>query len=322
MTGSEPSRADANRAKALGNRFSANVAAIRARALRVGARQKAAPRLSTTEWIAIWVSCFLIVLAAGFAFDAISVARARAVPRFIHSFFEVISDAGKSQWELWPAGLFFLFLLFGSWGRVPRFVRAFWAEVGALSAFVFASIGGVGLLVNIFKQPIGRGRPPTFDEFGALTLQPLHFAWAYQSFPSGHSATGGALIALGFLIFTRWRIGLLLFGLLIGASRVVVGAHYPSDVTAGLLLGFGFTMWLAAVFARAGWAFRRGRTGTITARLGTIRGAWRSPARTVTALAGLVDAMAGRPRYIPALASLGDRGDARLSHHREPIDGA
>ncbi len=270
--------------------------------------------------IALAAAAFILVI--GVAFDRISVIRARALPGFVVEVFRFISDAGKSQWELYPAGVLVLLLLCGRWMIVPRFVRVFWAEVGALSAFVFASIGGIGLVVNIIKQPIGRGRPPTFDEFGPFTLQPLHFAYNFQSFPSGHSATGGALIALGFLIFTRQRIGLLLFGLAIGASRVVVGAHYPSDVAAGLIAGFAFTMWLAAVFARFGWAFQQGATGSIRARSGAIRRACASPARIVIVVAGLFDALAGRPVFIPAMASIGDGSYGRSFTRSGPRDDA
>ncbi len=300
-----------------------NIDALRERSRRVADRQVVVvPRLRAGEWLAIGLAAAAFVLVMGLAFDHVSVIRARALPGVVVAFFRFISEAGKSQWELYPAGVLVLVLLFGRWMIVPRFVRVFWTEVGALSAFVFASIAGVGILVNIVKQPIGRGRPPTFDEFGAFTLQPLRFAYEFQSFPSGHSATGGALVALAFLVFTRWRIPLLLFGLTIGASRVVVGAHYPSDVAAGLLAGFAFTMWLAAVFARYGWAFQHGATGSIRARSGAIRRACQSPARIAIVLAGLVDALAGRPRFIPALASIGDGSHGRSLPRIGPSDDA
>ena len=311
------------RLEALKQRFVDNVISIRGRAMRVTLRSHVEPpRLRLGEWLAIALAAAVTVLVIGVAFDRISIDRARALPGVVVDVLRIVSDAGKSQWELYPAGILVLVLLLCRWQAAPRFARVFWAEVGALSAFVFASIGGIGILVNIVKQPIGRGRPPTFDMFGAFTLQPLHFAYEFQSFPSGHSATGGALIALGFLVFTRWRIGLLLFGLAIGASRVAVGAHYPSDVAAGLIVGFAFTMWLSAVFARYGWAFHRGATGTIRARSGAIRRVSRSPARIVIVLASLVDAPVGRPLFIPALASIGDGSYGRTFPRVRPIDEA
>lgn len=61
------------------------------------------------------------------------------------------------------------------------------------------------------------------------------------SFPSDHAAAAFA-IAFAVLAFSR-RIGIVFLALatLIGLSRVALGLHYPSDVLAGMLVG-----WLAA----------------------------------------------------------------------------
>ncbi|MDK1483226.1 phosphatase PAP2 family protein, partial [Sinorhizobium sp. 6-117] len=48
----------------------------------------------------------------------------------------------------------------------------------------------------------------------------------------------------------------LVMALVLGFSRVIVGAHYPSDVAAGLLLGLWVAIVVAFVFARQGWLFR------------------------------------------------------------------
>ena len=94
-----------------------------------------------------------------------------------------------------------------------------------------------------------------------------HGAYVYSaSFPSGHSTLSAATyLILAMLISsleTRRRTKALVFGLAgallaaVGASRVYLGVHWPSDVLAGWCLG---ALWaLAASFALR-WGGRSGR---------------------------------------------------------------
>lgn len=64
------------------------------------------------------------------------------------------------------------------------------------------------------------------------------------SFPSGHAtaiATFATVIGL-YLRDRRWQLVLALVAVVVGASRAVVGAHWPVDILAGLALG-----WLSAL---------------------------------------------------------------------------
>jgi undecaprenyl-diphosphatase len=58
-----------------------------------------------------------------------------------------------------------------------------------------------------------------------------------RSFPSGHAANNMA-VATVLILFFGWRGALYLpYALLIGYARIYTGAHWPTDVLAGFLLG-------------------------------------------------------------------------------------
>lgn len=81
-------------------------------------------------------------------------------------------------------------------------------------------------------------RPRPFAAHPALTHL-LSAPSPDPSFPSDHAAVAFA-IAFAVLAFSR-RAGILFlaFATLISVSRVALGLHYPSDVVAGLVVGWG-----------------------------------------------------------------------------------
>ena len=81
-------------------------------------------------------------------------------------------------------------------------------------------------------------RPRPFTEHPGLT-HVLGARTTDPSFPSDHAAAAFA-IAFAVLAFSRRAgIAFLVGAALIGLSRIALGMHYPSDVLAGALVGFG-----------------------------------------------------------------------------------
>jgi undecaprenyl-diphosphatase len=123
--------------------------------------------------------------------------------------------------------------------------------------FVLVAVGGGMLLSHLLKIGFDRPRPD---------LVP-HGAMVYTaSFPSGHSTMAAvAYLTLGALLARvqpRRRLKLYLMGLAVlltvavGASRVYLGVHWPTDVLAGWALG---AAWALLCWAGALWLQRRGR---------------------------------------------------------------
>jgi undecaprenyl-diphosphatase len=100
------------------------------------------------------------------------------------------------------------------------------------------------------------------------------------------------------VIAPRYRRFAFFVGGLIALSRVVVGAHYPSDIVAGFMVGSAFTWFYALALAGAGIGFAVTPSGTIKARAVAIRGVFGRPRGLSRALRGLWSAFAGRSRTL------------------------
>lgn len=92
------------------------------------------------------------------------------------------------------------------------------------------------MICILLKRLLGRVRP-TREQAGRFTGFSLRRESGRESFPSSHSACAAAL-SVG--LVHVWPEAAIVFWLLAGvtaALRYVMDAHFPSDVTAGLLLG-------------------------------------------------------------------------------------
>ena len=132
---------------------------------------------------------------------------------------------------------------------------------GQMTAYVALSVLFTSIVANLLKFAIGRARPLIYDQEGIFSFAPFNMDFLHQSFPSGHSANIGALFVALALLFPRFRLGFISIGLWLGATRVIIGVHYPSDVVAGLALGAWFAFATSVLFARFGLIFSIGRDG-------------------------------------------------------------
>ena len=120
----------------------------------------------------------------------------------------------------------------------------------AVPAFLFAAVAVSGLLVDLLKVIFGRARPKLLFAAGVYDFGWLGFSADHWSFPSGHAATAAALMTALWCLWPRHVLFYVALAAVVAVSRVVIGAHYLSDVVMGAFVAVLTTRALAALFVR------------------------------------------------------------------------
>ena len=180
-------------------------------------------RRTALYWL-IGIGIAVIAIAVSFHFDdSVRDFMTQHQTRATRNFMRYVSLFGD-----WPshtaAGLVLLGL---AWRRGSKeWTRIFLAM---LLAMMLAGVAG-----TVIKRTIPRARPSVHAE---TRWGGPRFSSKYHSFPSGH--VGASTAFFGVLLMARRRVGLacLPIPILIGFSRMYIGAHYLSDVVCAAVLG-------------------------------------------------------------------------------------
>ncbi|AYG61187.1 phosphatase PAP2 family protein [Rhizobium jaguaris] len=218
-------------------------------------------------WLAYTLTATNIVILAFLVFDTpLGQAVKNLSPRLI-AVAGAVTDIGRLASILAAIAVVFAVSLSVIRRRSPAHRRYRTAHLIRIVAYVSLSVVSTSIIVNLLKDAIGRARPLLYDQYGILGFEPFHGGFLFQSFPSAHSANVGALFVALALLFPRFRLLFVSVGLWLGASRIIIGVHYPSDVAAGLALGAWIAFAVAILFSRFGLVFSTGRDGWPRPRL-------------------------------------------------------
>jgi MFS family permease len=122
---------------------------------------------------------------------------------------------------------------------------------GVLALELSAGLLAIALLEAVYAL-YDRPRPSeVFD--GAEVVLAYGHDWArIEGFPSGHMAVITALSATAWFAFPRLRYPLIAYIALNAVTRVLFGAHFPFDVLAGIVLGYGSARAVRALSTQTG----------------------------------------------------------------------
>ncbi|MBX9577498.1 MAG: phosphatase PAP2 family protein [Chthoniobacterales bacterium] len=164
--------------------------------------------------------------------------------------------AAVSRYGDWPELMFFgvMGFLVARYRRSPRWQKIF------LCAMVASTLAGG--LVNTLRLTTGRTRPRVAEQHwygpchaGKWTIGTSEF----NSFPSGHTATAVGFATVILLASPAWGAMAMMLAVSVAGSRLLLGAHHPSDLLAAFFVAIGISWCL--------WYYTENRSSCSVERL-------------------------------------------------------
>ncbi len=140
---------------------------------------------------------------------------------------------------------------------------------------LFIVIGHI-IIVNGMKVVWGRPRMRMIIESSETFFQPWWLidhglkstltalgiaSEEFKSFPSGHTASAAGILFISVLPFLSCKLrgkghllfyGSCTFAFIVGISRIIIGAHFLTDITVGFAVSFGIVLIAYAIFYKNG----------------------------------------------------------------------
>ena len=153
---------------------------------------------------------------------------------YLKEFFEDITRLGSSSWyfaiSIIGFGVVYLNKRFGliqieKQKKISNFF---------ISSFFYILV--VGIVTQVLKHIVGRPRPNHTNFEDSFGFNFFTFDSNFHSFPSGHSSTIFIVCFVLVATFPKLKYFFYFLASVIALSRVVVGAHFFTDIVAGAIL--------------------------------------------------------------------------------------
>jgi len=227
-------------------------------------------------WLSVVIGVAIIVLM--YALDAWEIGQMpkRGSPGLW--WMRILTDFGKDEYVLGTLGVLLVAVAIMS-AATRGIQRSLLLGLGTRLQFLFFAVAVPVLIGEVIKWSVGRGRPFVGSDASVFNFSHFNGTAAYSSFPSGHSMTAAALAFGVSALWPKARPAMIVYVLVILATRLVLLAHHPSDVVAGALVGVIGAMFVRYWFAARRLGFAIHRDGTIVPLVGPSSGRLKRVAR-------------------------------------------
>tara|TARA_Y100001970_G_scaffold16576_1_gene18662 strand:+ start:39260 stop:40588 length:1329 start_codon:yes stop_codon:yes gene_type:complete len=153
---------------------------------------------------------------------------------YIIEFFVKITELGDS---LWFFSIFFALLFFSLFFKKTNLLNnSLFQYIKNFSLSGIVYLAATGIVIQLIKHLVGRPRPNHTNSFEVLEFNFFTLNSDFHSFPSGHASTIFIVCLLCGALLPRLKYFFYSFGILVAISRVVVGAHFVTDIVGGILV--------------------------------------------------------------------------------------
>ena len=153
---------------------------------------------------------------------------------YLKEFFVNITELGSSAWYFLICVISIIILYTNKQIKIVNIKETNKLINFFISAVIYLLV--IGLITQVIKHLIGRPRPNHTNFEDGFGFNFLTFDSSFHSFPSGHASTIFMVCFILCAVLPKLKYFFYFLAFIIALSRVVVGAHFFTDILAGGML--------------------------------------------------------------------------------------
>jgi len=157
---------------------------------------------------------------------------------YLKDFFKQITILGDSKWYFFSSFFVIIFCYFIKKTNYYHNHKNIIKTYNNFSIFLSLSLITTGLITQLLKHIIGRPRPNYASFDGGLGFNFFNLSSEFHSFPSGHTSTIFVVALVASFLLPKLKYFFISLAGVIAFSRIVVGAHFFTDVLGGITVSY------------------------------------------------------------------------------------